>query len=186
LPKGEMLISDGHHFARTRCGNRVSTSPPPGGKLTQGSGPIADLSLPPFSFPLWQSGLVTPFQLPPSDVIVSPPHAPFGSLDLSNTPLVPLRNIPFPIAPVMPWDQPRALPFADLNGLPIKNAPRAVDTTTPPKGQPPPTTGSGLPPVVPPIVAVPEPGGLVFAGLIALLLCTFIRPVRLRPQVTED
>ncbi|MDQ6676979.1 MAG: PEP-CTERM sorting domain-containing protein [Acidobacteriota bacterium] len=30
IPKGEWLITDGEHYARTRCGNRLSVTPPPG------------------------------------------------------------------------------------------------------------------------------------------------------------
>lgn len=30
IPKGELLITDGENYARTRCGNRLSLTPPPG------------------------------------------------------------------------------------------------------------------------------------------------------------
>lgn len=46
IPKGEVLLTDGIHFARTRCGNRLCAAAP---QTTVSVAPIKSLSLPPFT-----------------------------------------------------------------------------------------------------------------------------------------
>ena len=67
IPKGEILISDGTHLARARCGNRLSET-----AISQTSNeeaPMNQLSLPTFTMDLFKSGLVpsiTPIDAEPA------------------------------------------------------------------------------------------------------------------------
>jgi hypothetical protein len=63
IPKGEVLLTDGVHFARTRCGNRLCDTPQAATAATEPS--LKALSLPPFSFELLAKNDVSLAAAPP-------------------------------------------------------------------------------------------------------------------------
>ncbi|MBV9303040.1 MAG: hypothetical protein JOY62_08985 [Acidobacteriaceae bacterium] len=156
IPKGEILLTDGNNFARTRCGNRLSEIP----KTPTTPQQPADLvlSLPPFQ----------PEDLPQLSLVDGGPALP------GVGPKAP-AFIPAPVAPV---------PVAE-NWPPLQQSPGIIPLGTPPyvpaphhSGAPPPGAPSSPPPVVPPpvtpppVAPVPEPASaclLLFGLLISLL-----------------
>ena len=96
LPKGEAVITDGEHFARTRCGNRLSEAP---------AGPVLAVG------PEFEAGPPEVAEsFPGAPELVGPPALPFPPLPTSappttsvsppGTPLPPGGGIVLPIVPV--------------------------------------------------------------------------------------
>jgi PEP-CTERM motif-containing protein len=162
IPKGEVLVTDGNSYARTRCGNRLSDVP--NSNTTSLQPPDRLLSLPPFSL-----------ELVPEISFVEPPSMP----ELPGVPLGPPQlALYFPAVP------PRPLQTA-ANWPPLQQPPSFVSSSTPPyattplgpnySGGPGPSSSPPVfPPATPPVAPpVPEPGTLSLFGaglLVSLLL----------------
>lgn len=89
IPKGEILLTDGYNFARTRCGNRLSSKPK--AEITPEQPSERVLSLPPF----------TPALLKKGEVTLAPPP----ELEVAQA------------APPLPFDLPRLAPYLPGEGL---------------------------------------------------------------------
>jgi hypothetical protein len=117
LFKGETLISDGVHEARTRCGNRLSDTPlgpvspaqpPPTAMATPLPPTLFAVNQPPAGFPLAPPlpppppGSVPPSG-PPGGGIIPPPIFPIvgGGPPHSNTPIPPPVKVPEPRTSVL-------------------------------------------------------------------------------------
>jgi hypothetical protein len=148
LHAGETLLTDGTHFARTRCGNRIADVP--AGPIFPAEPPIEVINRP--TFPHLPA--VT------SDIVPAPPVWPDGGtpflLALAPTPqTVPSGGYPFP--PIIP---------CCVTGPKTSNGPKPTPPV-PPIGPipptPPPSSGPfpQPPPVVPPPVTTPEPSTLL-------------------------
>jgi hypothetical protein len=162
IPKGEVLITDGTNYARTRCGNRLSDVPKGNTTMLQPADQL--LSLPPFSPELlpqlslaetrpMPEGPVLPFEVPRAALFLPTAVAPLLNASanwpsLQQAPLaVPVSAPPYVMTPLIP-----NRPGGPGNVL----VPPALQPTTPP--------------VVP---AVPEPGTISLFGvalLVSLLL----------------
>lgn len=155
IPKGEVLLTDGRHYARTRCGNRLS--PVAVAQTTPLQPPDRLLGLPPFSPDQLGKGVLQPAPAPPPGELAqeypvvpfeSPRLAPYvppeteASLRLPGA--LPPPEATFPVSPGFPSP-----------GLPQGNLSPPGPHYTPP----PPPVGE----------AIPEPGSLVLFGL---ALCT--------------
>ena len=160
IPRGEVLLTDGVHYARTRCGNRLSNTAMPETTNLQPADSL--LSLPPF-----QPDLLTksPIQFAPAP--------PAGELAQEF--------------PVLPFESPRLAPYLPTGTEGALNMPEAwpaSDTLSPiaaiapgfptPAGPAfqtpvPPAIGSVIP--SPPVVKaeVPEPGSLLLFGIVLCL-----------------
>lgn len=168
IPKGELLLTDGTHFARARCGNRVNPELPPGARIETNYPP--ELELPPFSMPLFRAGAIGSYT-PPEAI----PELPL----LAKT--IPMFPVPVPVstetAPDMVPPGQILLPPAPLpvppSGAPSSTGTTGTSGTTGTTG----TTGStGTVPVVP--TPVPEPEILTGAGAIVLLSLLALPAVR--------
>jgi PEP-CTERM motif-containing protein len=110
VPRGEMLITDGTHFARTRCGNRISERPmgpvspaePTAKTLDEPSRPnVPVIPLEPYDLPaLWESEETPPW-LPlapgpavPGGGIYVPPIPPFFCCSGGGSAPVPVTPAP--------------------------------------------------------------------------------------------
>ncbi len=146
IPKGEILLTDGYNYARTRCGNRLSSTPKAD---TTPLEPAAQLlSLPPYNPKLLPE---LPFAQPPSigEIVRELPLLPFASPTLA--PVLPA------ITAVEGWPQlPNYPPI-----IPIPAAYVRTPTHTPR------TPGSGpvITPLAPVISHVPEPASLYLFGI---------------------
>jgi PEP-CTERM motif len=161
IPKGEVLVTDGNSYARTRCGNRLSDVP--NGNTTSLQPPDRLLSLPPFSPELVPE---ISFAEPPSmpELLVVPLEPPQLALFLPLVPTIPLQT--------------------GANWPPVKQPPSFVSSSTPPYattplapnyvgGTDPSSSPPVFPPATPPVApSVPEPGTLCLfgAGLLVSLL----------------
>jgi hypothetical protein len=161
LGKGEQVITDGDHFARVRCGNRLSAAPeeptsaqePAPESMEAGDGPllIAQNSLP-VELPILAQ--------PDAEFVGAKPEiGPIGSLTFPPTGFIPFVTVPGnPIIPSGP-------------GVPpiFPHVPHTI-------GGPPPTP---LTPGPPPVVT-PEPSPLILllTGVGALGLLRFRRTAR--------
>ena len=85
IPRGETLISDGVHLARTRCGNRLSEAP---------MSPVSPKEPPRESLEQPPAPEVTNVETPPLEFVFVPPPPPI-------TPVPPERG-PFFIPPIFP------------------------------------------------------------------------------------
>lgn len=160
IPKGEVLLTDGQHYARTRCGNRLSNTAMPETTPLQPADSL--LSLPPFRPEQLAQG---PIQLapapPPGELAQAYPELPFESPRLA--PYLPtgteatLRmpedwpesDIPSPIAAIAP-------------GFPTPGSP-VLQAPVPPVIR-------SIPPTAPVLKAeVPEPGSLLLFGIVLCL-----------------
>jgi PEP-CTERM motif len=173
IPKGEILVTDGTNYARTRCGNRLSDVPKGDTTIFQPADRL--LSLPPFSPELLP-------QLTPAEARSTPqsPLLPFQA---------PRAALFFPATAIPPLN-------AFANWPPLEQSPLAVPVSAPPYVTTPllpnrpgspgnvPVT-SGLPPTTPPVVpAVPEPGTLSLFAL-GLLVSVLLLHRMYRSTVTH-
>lgn len=157
IPRGEVLLTDGHNYARTRCGNRLSNTAKANTTPLQPSDRL--LSLPPFRPELLAKG---PIGLAPAP--------PVGELAQQY--------------PVLPFDSPRLAPYLPTGtdtslrlpeSWPAPEAGSPVAAIAPGNFPSPgphpeitvPLTFNARPPVPPVIEAeVPEPGSLVLFGIV--------------------
>ncbi len=158
IPKGEVLLTDGFNYARTRCGNRLSSTAK--ADTTPLQPPDTLLSLPPFRPELLTKG---PIELAPAP--------PAGELAQQY--------------PVLPFESPRLAPYVPaeteaelrmpgswppLGGASPAGAITPAYRPSPSLGQPEsslPMTLNGTSPAPPAIQAeVPEPGSLLLFGVV--------------------
>ncbi len=99
IPKGEILLTDGHYYARTRCGNRLSSLPQPNTTALQPSAHL--LSLPPFQPELLRTHEIQLAAAPPTGELAQEfPVLPFEMPRLA--PYVPAPSQPASAA-LMEW-----------------------------------------------------------------------------------
>lgn len=161
IPEGEVLLTDGYNYARTRCGNRLSstaqveTSPfEPAAKL---------LTLPPFTPELLATGLIQPAPAAlPGDLAQAYPVLPFDSPRLASyvppgteASLHMPDNAPIPGGGYSPVTPGYPSPGPHGNSL--------VPPALIPPGPLPPGPHY-IPPAPPPISEVPEPSTLLLFG----------------------
>ena len=172
IPKGEVLIGDGVHLARTRCGNRLSAVPVP--HTSRQEPGTEELSLPPFSMDLLKKGSVTLAAQPMADSAeLSPPvltteltAAPGQSWSPAAAGFAPNPLLPLLHSPGLPGFgtvSDFSPPFgASLTpGIPVaKNRPPSSSTTTPSSPAPPTEIIGG-------VAEIPEPRAL---GIFTLFL----------------
>lgn len=138
IPKGEVLLTDGRQFARTRCGNRLCA-----GFIAPASftlAPFDKLALPPFTIELLSRSHLSPSQPPDIDIAENPPsHFELGRL----APYI-LQAAPMPATSTARWAPIAATPtlVAISAGYP------SISSTPAPSPTP-------VPPV--PVAGVPEP-----------------------------
>lgn len=163
LRKGEVLLTDGTHYARARCGNRLSNTRQ--GPTSNTEPPEAALDLPP----------VTPPRLYTFQLAEAPPP---GALQQANSPeasdlspaVLPRGGGPGAASDAWPPLNRYMFPAVFTPGLfyqpPNQTTnPPPNDGGTPPGGSPPPNTP-------PPVLPIPEPATLSLAAafLASLLL----------------
>jgi len=175
IPKGEILLTDGYNYARTRCGNRLASKPQSKTAAIQPSTRL--LSLPDFRPELLKKG----------DVQIAP-APPLGEL-AQNFPALPFE-MPT-LAPYLPplvqnvTPAPISVPMMPIGGggyaPPVGVVPNSPGTQ--PAGVPPPT----------PIAEVPEPASLYLFGAalgVSLWLLTRMigrnQSAAIKPEPTGD
>jgi len=143
IPKGEVLLTDGVHFARTRCGNRLCDTPQAEIAITQPS--LQALSLPPFSFQLLANDQVSlapapplgdleqtapelEFDLPRLPPFVSPAAAMPGNMVET---WLPINSIPLPTRPLFPGYTIAARPYAPLSIPTLDYSPPVITAEVP-------------------------------------------------------
>lgn len=156
IPKGELVMTDGTHVARARCGNRLSDTPVESTSVQEE--PTPDLMM----------GPLTPASLRDTRIAFVPPPESPGSA-VTTPPNVFLT--PGAIAPTSSY------PITSTAGLMPPTAevpPIAVVAAPLPSGGSPGSTFGVSPAIIPPrtplpnvpvVSAVPEPANLVLAGL---------------------
>jgi hypothetical protein len=165
IPEGEYLLTDGVHFARTRCGNRLSDQP---------SGEISSLEPPPalLSQPLLRPDLLSNLDLPQTPPLAMMPQTPADSsprlapvLPSDSGASVSLAQAPvfMAAAPSVPVGLPPAFLGTPGGGLP--GSPSAPPSGAPPS-QPPINTTPDAPAIPSP---VPEPAS-IYLFLITLVV----------------
>lgn len=159
IPKGELILTDGTHLARTRCGNRLSGIPE--FPVAHGFQP-SELAL---NAPEFPSGI----ELPPPPALGPEYDGPFmplaGPLD---------REFAFPLGSTATRGIPGAFPalafpggYAPLAGLPLAILPNSTSQTgSPAPGGP--TPGGPIP-----VGAVPEPQSTALLALGGIFLTLF-------------
>lgn len=174
IPKGEVLLSDGNTYARTRCGNRLSDVP--NSNTTSLQPPDHLLSLPPFGLELVpEIGFTDPPRAPGSPVL--PFEPPAAGLFL------PVRVVP-PLQTAVNWPPLQQPPSVASGWTPSYGATPLVPNhpggpggfTVPPIFQP------ATPPVIPP---VPEPG-TVYLFAVGLLVSVLFLHKMSRTARTQE
>lgn len=164
IPKGEVLLTDGVHYARTRCGNRLSSTPQ--SNTSEMQPPLWLLSLPPFQPELLQKGEVTLAPAPPIGELAQEfPVLPFQMPTL--TPYVP---------PTSPTAPPIVAAWPPI-GIPLPIIPVVGGYLPPrPPSSPKPVPPSPLAPTAPPpvIAEVPEPASLYLFAFTLLVSLWFL------------
>src|SRR5215469_6528016 len=147
LRAGETLLTDGHSFARGRCGNRISETPkspvsPEEPSERTMSTPLSFTDPAPLGFPVGDApGTLTLFPaqnpallLPPPSGAV-PPGGPFPPLfppifPGPGTPKTPSNPFPPPVPPIVTTPEPGTLLFVllGLGGLALLRIRRAIRT----------------------------------------------------------
>ena len=165
LRKGEMLVSDGKHQARTRCGNRVGRVSPANAQMSRNepTPEVLDARLDPETFHAMNLPML--FAMPPPETDVAIPNGvatPPGGIFI----VPPIILIPgAPVAGKTPPSPPAGSPPS----TPPPTPPTTPPTTppAPPAGTPPstpPATPPATPPVTPPVTPTPEPTSLLLVG----------------------
>jgi len=165
IPKGEVLMSDGNSYARTRCGNRLSEVPE--SNTTSLQPPDRILSLRPFS----------PELVPELSFADAPrmPEAPVLPFEVPQLGLFLPNEVAPPLQTAANWPPLQQTPSAvsvavSVSTPPFLTTPLVSNYPGSPGNSPvPPVFSPATPPVVP---AVPEPGTLSLfgVGLLASLL----------------
>jgi hypothetical protein len=175
IPKGEVLVTDGSSYGRTRCGNRLSDVP--NSNTTPLQPPDELLSLPPFSPQSIPDLSFTDGPRPPtSPVLPFDPPRPFLFVP---TPVVP------PLQTATNWPPLRQVPSTSSGWTPpYTTTPLATNYPGSPGNFPvPPVSSPAKPPVLP---TVPEPGTIYLFGaglfLSVLLLRRMSRSARIQEQ----
>jgi hypothetical protein len=139
LRAGETLLTDGKRTARTRCGNRLSSTPST--PISQHQPLPAAIETPP-NLPLYAV-------LPGAELPILPPSSPF----LPTVPIVPSQPVsPINGTPVDVLPSPLPLPYFPIVGGGGPGLPGGPG-------------GPGGPPTSPPPVVTPEAGTLTLASL---------------------
>lgn len=183
IPKGEVLLTDGVHFARTRCGNQLGNAPQ---SQTFALPSYRMLSLPNFSPQLLAKNEVT---LPPGPTLAEMTPGPVLAFEIPRlAPFVPpAPTVPGPAETWPPIGNVIPPPTPFIPGYPVfpgsPNIPvNSVPPTFPPIGtQPPPTS----------ISTVPEPASIyLFLAALGISLWMMYRWMREDrdgvPHVKED
>jgi len=181
LHAGEMLLTDGEHLARTRCGNRLSEVPATPTAPSEPTDRSFDTPVVPLRPELTSEPIpgspVWPGSSPPTFLLsLNPTPQPAPSPDGLIPPIIPIfccdiSSGPAPNSPNHP-----VLPAA-----PSPSPSPTSPTPTPP--QPPPPYSPLEPPFSPeppaPPIATPEPGALTLAaaGLLLLLVVRRLRRI---------
>lgn len=155
LPAGELIVTDGEHLARTRCGNRISDIPI--GPTLKAEPIPAALELPAAGAPLLAT-IESPAALelsPTPESAISVPGAPPTGIFIPPI---------FPIVPMGVLSSPPGGP----GGSPPAGGSPPPGGGTPPPGGPPPPPPSGPPPPI----SAPEPSS--FLLLAASLMCVWL------------
>jgi hypothetical protein len=206
IPKGELLLTDGVSYARTRCGNRLSDTPHEAATSPQEPDPKV-LSLPavtPEMLP--KMALATPPSLGEIPSIVPLTNSQSGASitdpavkDPSvkdpglNDPSVTTVLPPLPEGPILTGFAPApagGLPVLTTGGTPPSGgAPATPGTTlgtTPPTSTTPATSGTPVntPPPADPI-PVPEPG-TIYLFLMAAVVISVLAMLRSGPKDSEN
>ncbi len=185
IPKGEVLLTDGIHFARTRCGNRLSNVRPASAAF---AAPLKSLSLPAFSRRLLAEGKVG---LTPAPELNLPPEAAL-EFDLPTVapflpPAGPMTGTPSEVWPPMAVVPPL---MAVVPGYAPNSPGSPLIPASPVSPFVPLESARHLPP--PAIIAeVPEPASLyLFVVMLAVSLWVITRYLRPAPPgadtPTED
>jgi hypothetical protein len=137
IPQGEVLITDGSTWIRSRCGNQISETPR--NPTSPNEPPIArletpELFIPPDPVPFDPTAPIILLAESPPPVLLVPPGVP------RSVPHIPPVLVSLPVPP-------RAIPIPPIIVPPT--------TFTPPVNHPDP------PPDVPPVTPLPEPGSLL-------------------------
>jgi hypothetical protein len=157
LLKGEKLLTDGVHLARTRCGNRLGVRPP-------------------------AQAVVAPIKLfsAPVDIVFDPPKLEVPKLELP--PAIPFEEaagtppvLPQQLASLEAPFQPPPVETADYVPSPEKSPPVFVREGYQPNSIAPGRDSFPFQLQPPPVSAVPEPGDLALAGLLFLGCGAFLR-----------
>jgi hypothetical protein len=166
IPKGEVLLTDGKHYARTRCGNRLCASIPTNALAIA---PLKKLVLPPFNMQLLSRNQIS---LAPPEI--ENPEAPELGFELPRLgPYLPPATTPAENTYEWPPITPAPSPIIAAPLLPI------IGTTIPP------TTPPVTPP--PPIYPVPEPASVyLFMTAFAVSLWFITRWLRTEHAESED
>ncbi|MGI9074865.1 MAG: PEP-CTERM sorting domain-containing protein [Bryobacteraceae bacterium] len=175
IPKGEVLVTDGTNYARTRCGNRLSDVPKGNTTILQPADRL--LSLPAFSLELLpQLSLADLRSAPESPVL--PSQAPRAALFL-----------PAAVAPAL---------NAFANWPPIQQSPLAVPISAPSyvttpliPNRPGGPSNASMPSVLspatpPPVPAVPEPGTISLFGVGLLVSFLLLHRMSRSPQLGHE
>jgi hypothetical protein len=125
LPAGELVLTDGKHAARTRCGNRLSLSP--AAPISQHQPDAMAMDTPPDLTPL---ATARPMSLPP----ILPPPMEFAPIPDAPGSLSPLAG---PVTPAELLPSPLPLPYFPIIG---GGAPPMTPILPPPVATPEPAT----------------------------------------------
>lgn len=165
LLKGETLLTDGQHYSRTRCGNRLSIEPHPSTAKSVPEEPIDAVAAPDLTLPLPHDREIAFFDLPignefrpPLSSIAEPPVFP---LDLSKSIIPCLACKPVPRYPDLPrppgWFLPTSFGFPLITTKVRSDVAESMPAR--PTVKP---AGLAL------SAAVPEPSWMSLAGLVCL------------------
>ncbi|MGH9584582.1 MAG: hypothetical protein ACRD4O_16795, partial [Bryobacteraceae bacterium] len=162
LRKGEVLLTDGTHYARARCGNRLSNTRK--GPTSDLQPPEAALNLPPF----------TPSRLYTLQLAEAPPP---GALQQEYSPqpgdlmaaVLPKEAVPLQASAAWPALNQYSFPAVFTPGLLYQkpNQPTGPILPPPDGSTPPPGT-----PQLPPMLPIPEPATISLAA--AILACLLL------------
>jgi hypothetical protein len=173
IPKGEVLVTDGTNWARSRCGNRLSEKPH--AQVSGEEPPAKALSLPPMQLgtpmelaqapPLGDLSSMTPVNMARTQAVLPASN---GSLPLDIPPLAPA----IALAPSIP----SVFLTPAGQASPPNNAPGSAPTTFPNQPVAPSVTAPMIPPIIrpndPPVSPVPEPSA-IYLFLISFVLSLY-------------